>query len=198
MLDKLELEDKIVQMLNEVQTFLDWSKELSEIYDRYEHATTSAMEKQFFINSPIAQYVNLHTTLYYFESISTLNSLLNKGQRDEISLKNYIYKYRSKDVQKEIEAFLTRYKTSTTYGVRNKIGDHKASANIGSPSGRFILKLDRKLIDEALEYTKEMSSIVQKYFDDPIGNNPIKAYFDKSHHYMIELFDTLFTAQIKK
>ena len=184
--NKVEHEDRILQLIKRAEMFLSWSKELYELYDNKQKECGNRQQKQDFIKKRSVKYLVLHNVLYFFEVALILNTLLKRGRIDsELSFENY-FASDSNIFEKQIEEIRQLYIESKIGTVRNKIIAHKDNENIGDPISHFINRINKNFIYDADKIIKKLLEITLKNFSYPIGNNEMKDYFTDSHKFVIE------------
>ena len=189
-ISKIELEDKILQLIYRAEAFLKWAENIRIFYNK--NKPRKLVEKQKYINNDLVKYLILQHNLYFSEAVLNLNTLLKltRGvlRSKELSFEYYFYKNSNKsEFEKGVDKIREKYKKSNLDKVRDKIIAHKDIKNIGDPITHFMNLISNKLFNSAKSILEDLEQISLGNFKDPICNNYFESYFTKGQKIVLDM-----------
>lgn len=185
-----QTEDRLNQLLDRAEMFLNWSKDLYVLYDKNFKKCVTTKEKMDFFSNKSARYLTLHNVTYFYEVALILNTLLKaRGKDPELSFSNYFSEKEPTEFENEIAEIRKKYYDSKIGTIRNKIVAHKDINNIGDPLTHFMNPINTVFIDEASEIVTLLRKTTAKYFKDSYGNNVQDDFYKQSHKFILDVLE---------
>ena len=76
---KIEIQEKICELIYRAKTFLKWSDQLLNLYEKkWDSLQNNDIKQMKFYNKPIAKCIILHNVLYFQEAVICLHTLFEK------------------------------------------------------------------------------------------------------------------------
>jgi len=168
--NRLKFEEKITELLNLAELYLDFALSYRKLFDEFYNGKT-AVEQQKILSHPITSNIILHANSYLFLSVGCLHTLLKSNDKTELSFIKYFNKFGKTQVK--IEQVRKLYKDSLLDQVRDKIIAHKDLKNIGDPGVLAAILVHKNFFIAAEDIINRLDKTIQEDFYDPHVNNPL-------------------------
>lgn len=169
MIDKNELEDKILQLVRIAETNLQCCFEISS------HLSDKKIKDVKYLNSDTTRFLILTMTNYFFETVNILNTLLYPTNKDkEISITLWNNKFNNdKNAGNKIIEIKEEFRTLHFVEIRQNITSHKNIKKTGDPEAYALMTIKRSFLDNLNGIIEKIKEGIFKdgWFEEPICNN---------------------------
>ena len=169
MIDKLELEDKILQLIRIAEINIQCCLEIST------HLSDEKIKDVKYLNSDTTRFLILTMTNYFFETINILNTLLYPTQEDkEISIILWNKKFNTdKNTEDDIIEIKKEFRTLHFVEIRQNISSHKNIKKAGDPEIYALMTIKRSFLSNLLGIIEKIKKGIfsDRWFELPVCNN---------------------------
>lgn len=198
-LSKINIQEKICELVYRAETFLKWSNKLLDLYIEERDRYKNYLKKLYrFDEKSITSCIIIHNVLYFQEAIIILNSLFeSKSRPTEISFNYYFANNTEKnDLKKKIDEIRKEYRAAHLEMFRNKIIAHKQADIAGDPIVAFLNPIKGEHIENACSIVKNLRSFMSKFFNCS-GNNYFESFYNPGFEFLYNFCEKNLRKKIK-
>ena len=190
---KIEIQEKICELIYRAETFLKWSNQLLNLYEKKWGSLQNSDIKQIkFYNKPIAKCIILHNFLYFQEAAICLHTLFEKKRQPvEISFSYYFSNDAKDSLENKINDIRNEYPTAHLNRFRNQLIAHKQVSSAGDPITGFLNPIKKEHIEKASSIVDKLRSLTNINFNCP-ANNYFEDYYKPGFEIFYKTCETAF------
>ena len=190
---KIEIQEKICELIYRAETFLKWSNQLLNLYEKERDSLQNSDIKQMkFYIKPIAKCIILHNVLYFQEAVICLHTLFEeKRQPVEISFSYYFSNDGKDSLENKINDIRNEYRNAHLNKFRNQLIAHKQASSAGDPIAGFLNPIKKEHIEKASSIINKLRSLTNINFNCP-ANNYFEDYYKPGFEIFYKTCETAF------
>jgi len=195
LLSKEDIQDRICQLVYRAETFLNWSNQLFDLYEKKRESFQDPIIRQKrFVNKPIVNCIILHNVLYFQEAVICLRTLFEERRPPvEISFSYYFFNFENNNLENKINDIRNEYRTVHLNKFINKLIAHKQADLAGEPIVGFLNPIKKEHIEKASSIVKNLRNLTNVNFNCPANN-----YFENFYNPGFEIFYKTCESEFKK
>lgn len=171
-MSKKQIQDRICQLIYRAKTFLKWSNQLLDIYEKGWDNCKNSPENQYkFYNTPNTKCIIIHHVLYFQETVIILHTLFEtKKHPTEISFAYYFTNNKGNNLEKKINEIREEYHATNLVIFRNKLIEHKQVDSVGDPLTGFLNPVKKEYIEKACSIIEKLRRLFINNFNCAVNN----------------------------